>query len=59
MKTLKEIKTRLVTVEGQIANEQLTSDHYINYHIRRVTSDLCVERNMLKSLAFDEYGELL
>ncbi len=57
--TLKDIKTRLTAVIGQIANERLTGDTWTDYHIRYTTLDLCHERNSLKQIAWEEHGVTL
>ena len=59
MKTLKDIKSRVAAVVGQIANERLTGDSFTDYKIRYQTSELCDERNRLKQLAFDKHGVIL
>jgi hypothetical protein len=55
MKTLNEIKERLIIVVGQIANEKLTGDALTDYKIRYQTGELCSERFRLKMLAWDKF----
>ena len=57
--SLNKIKARLKVVIGQIDNEKLTGDCYVDYKIRYQTGELCAERNRLKQQAFNDFSVVL
>ena len=52
---LTELRLRYKTACDQIANEQLTGDAWTDYQIRRVTGDLCAERNRIGAKAWADH----
>ena len=56
MSTLAALRQRYNQCQDQIDNEKLTGDAHTDYQIRRVTYDLCAERNRIAQQAWDDYS---
>lgn len=55
MRTLAALRARYNQCQDQIDNEKLTGDSHTDYHIRKVTHELCCERNRIGQQAWETY----